>query len=151
MNNFTRKDPPTRSQRSFHRTNGLLLRGEWKEKVLQPALRSWEPRSAVCPFPVHSSAAGRWAKYHPTVARTIPYFAKHFFFLVCLCFSLDAQVTVTFSPQTPELTRIAWGQIGKRLETWNITICNNGSAAGEKAPENASVSSGNVYRGKSVV
>ena len=47
------------------------------------------------------------------------------FFLLAV--ALRAQ-TITFAPQPQELTRIAWGRIGPRLETWQVTACTTGPA-----------------------
>jgi hypothetical protein len=69
----------THKSRSFRKRDIQELVRQSASKPGHRTLRSWEPRSEACPFPVHSAAAERWAKAHPEIARTIPYFQKYFF------------------------------------------------------------------------
>lgn len=76
MLDFTRK---TRSYRKRD-IKELVSRAGPLESPLQPrALRSWQPPSAACPFPLCSPAGERWAKANPETARMIPYFRVQFF------------------------------------------------------------------------
>jgi len=65
--------------RSFRKRDIQELVRQAPSKPEHQTLRSWEPRSAACPFPVHSSAAERWARANREIARTIPYFREQFF------------------------------------------------------------------------
>jgi len=62
-----------------------------------------------------------------------------FLFALFSAATAHCQVNITFSPQPPELTRIAFGKIGARLETWQVTVCNDGK-------EHVDVSAGRIYQ-----